>query len=236
MAPLLVVVGSGPGIGVATAAHFASNAFNIALISRNPTRLQEDVSKVQAVNSSVKVQAFPANVADSDALKKALETIHQSMGLPEVVLFNTARIAQTTIGETDVQEVLDDFKLMNIGQLITAYWAFPLLTQLAAQNKPGVHPTFLNSSSGVGNTPLPPLFSLCMQKAAQNNFLGSFAQVAGPKGVHIARVDINGVVRDEEPVLNAKNIAEQHWKLSRQGKEEWQDMIEVGSLTAFLNK
>jgi len=75
-----------------------------------------------------------------------------------------------------------------------------------------------------------------MQKAAQNNFLFSLGEVAGPKGIHVARVDINGVVADEEPVLNARNIAEQHWKLSQQDKKDWQSVIEVGSMEDFIKK
>ena len=98
---LLVVVGSGPGIGSATASLFASNGFNIALMSRSAERLKEDQARVSKANSKIECNVFPADVADSSALKRALNQIHESMGPPEVVLFNTARIAPTTIGETD---------------------------------------------------------------------------------------------------------------------------------------
>lgn len=224
---LLVVVGSGPGIGVATASLFASKGFDIALISRNGERLKEDEAKVKQANSKAKVETFPADVADSDALKKALDQIPSSMGPPEVVLFNTARIAPTTIGETDASEILQDFKLMNIGQYVTAVWALPLLAEVAKRS--GTHATFLNSSSGVADTPIPQVFSLSMQKAAQNNFLKSFAHTAGPQDIHVARVDINGAVSDDQPELNAKNIAQQHWTLSQQDKSGWTDKIDVGS-------
>ena len=50
-------------------------------------------------------------------------------------------------------------------------------------------------------------------KAAQNKILDSLAKVAGPRGVHVGRIDINGVVRDEEEVRNAKHISEQLWGL-----------------------
>lgn len=224
---LLVVVGSGPGIGVATASLFASKGFSIALISRNGERLKEDQAKVQKASNTSQVQTFPADVADSSALKKALEQISSTMGSPEVVLFNTARIAPTTIGETDAGEILEDFKMMNIGQYITAVWALPLLAEVAKRS--GTHATFLNSSSGIADMPIPQVFSLSMQKAAQNNFLKSLAHTAGPQGIHVARVDINGPVSDDQPELNAKNIAQQHWTLSQQDKNNWQEKIDVGS-------
>jgi NAD(P)-dependent dehydrogenase (short-subunit alcohol dehydrogenase family) len=109
---LFVVVGSGPGIGVATAIKFASEGFNIALLSRNPERLQEDVTKVQdAAKGEVTIKTFPVDAADHVALKKTLEEVQQIMGSPEVVLYNVARIAPSTIGETEPEYLLDDFKV-----------------------------------------------------------------------------------------------------------------------------
>ena len=80
------------------------------------------------------------------------------------------------------------------------------------------------------------MFSLLMQKAAQRNFLDALSTVAGPAGVHVARSEINGAVADDEPVLNAKDIAEGLYKLSRQDKNEWQDKVSVGTVEAFLKK
>lgn len=110
--PLFVVVGSGPGIGVATASKFASEGFNIALLSRNADRLQEDVAKVKsAAKGNVRIETFTVDAGDHVALKKTLAEVQQKMGSPEVVLYNVARIAPSSIGETEVEFILDDFKV-----------------------------------------------------------------------------------------------------------------------------
>ena len=109
---LFVVVGSGPGIGVATASEFASNGFNVALLSRNADRLQEDAAKVKKVSKeNVIVQTYTADAGDHDALKKTLEKIHEAMGPPEAVLYNVARLAPHSIGEVDAEYLIDDFKV-----------------------------------------------------------------------------------------------------------------------------
>jgi NAD(P)-dependent dehydrogenase (short-subunit alcohol dehydrogenase family) len=109
---LFVVVGSGPGIGVATASKFASEGFNIALLSRSADRLQEDVTKVKsAAKRNVQIQAFAVDASDHVALKKTLAEVQQKMGSPEVVLYNVARIAPSSIGETEPEFLLDDFKV-----------------------------------------------------------------------------------------------------------------------------
>lgn len=112
MTKLLVIVGTGPGIGLSTATLFASKGFNIALLSRNPDRLDEEVRKVDAAGQGkVKVVSFPVDVSDHVALKRTLEEVEQYMGKPEVVVFNAARIAKTIIGETREEDMTADFKV-----------------------------------------------------------------------------------------------------------------------------
>ena len=121
---------------------------------------------------------------------------------------------------------------MNIGQIVAATWALPLLEEVAKES--GTHPTFLLNSSGISYSPISGLFSLSMQKAAQNNFLLSMSQTAGPKGVHVARVDINGTVSPEDPEINPKNIASKLWDLYSQDKNDWAEKVDVGTMDAFL--
>ena len=115
MTKLLVIVGTGPGIGLSTAMLFASKGFNVALLSRNPDRLEEDVKKVGAAGKgSVKVVSFPVDVSDYVALKKTLGEVKQDMGKPEVVIFNAARIADTNIGEPIEEDIIGDFKVSKL--------------------------------------------------------------------------------------------------------------------------
>jgi NAD(P)-dependent dehydrogenase (short-subunit alcohol dehydrogenase family) len=118
---LLIVVGSGPGIGVAAACRFALEGYNVALISRSLERLNDDVANVYAhrdehkdngkVKSNVKIQPFAADTSDHVALKKALDDIHEAMGPPEVVLYNAARINTMVIEEASVEDMMEDFKV-----------------------------------------------------------------------------------------------------------------------------
>lgn len=75
-----------------------------------------------------------------------------------------------------------------------------------------------------------------MGKAAQRNFMGAFNQIAAPAGVHVARSEINGIVADENPELNAKNIAEGLYVLSRQEKSQWQQRVELGKVEDFVRQ
>lgn len=110
---LIVVVGSGPGIGSSTAAHFASQGFNVALLSRNAERLKDDASRVSAAvgDHKVKVQTYPVDVGNHADLKKVLGQIKTDLGSPEVVLFNAARVAPSNFGEISVERLSEDFQV-----------------------------------------------------------------------------------------------------------------------------
>lgn len=98
-------------MGVATGSRFASKGFNVAVLSRDAQRLQQDVASIQKSNANVKVQAYPVDVGDHVALPKVLAKVQADLGEPEVVYFNAARVAPTTIGETTSEEILEDFKV-----------------------------------------------------------------------------------------------------------------------------
>ena len=232
---LLVLIGSGPGIGVATAKLFASKGFNVALVSRSADRLKDDAAQVKsaATDSSVKVETFPVDVSDHVALKSKLESIHQSLGPPEVIVYNAARVGPSEFGIFTPDEMVQDYRLNSVGIYVVAAWALPYLEQSAQQ---GGHPSFFLSGSGVNYRPLPPVWSLSMNKAAQTNFLKTLRHIAGPKGVHVAWVNINGHVSPEEPVSTPDASAQQHWILYQQDKKDWEHSRELGDMEAYAKE
>jgi short-subunit dehydrogenase len=228
---LLVLIGSGPGVGVTTASLYASKNFNVALISRDAGRLKDDAQKVQSsAKGEVDIKTFAVDVADDKAFLKTLQSVHQTMGLPEVVIFNAARVGPSSFGEFTPEELVQDYRINNVGIYVAATWALPLLAEVAKQPS---HPAFFLSGSGIGYQPFSPFFSLSMQKAAQDNFLLSVDQIAAPQGIHIARIDINGIVSPDDPVTTPDACAQEHWNLYQQEKGGWKHAVELGTMGSF---
>lgn len=118
---------------------------------------------------------------------------------------------------------------MNVGLYVTATWAVPLLGSLK-QEKPNSHPSFFITGGGIWKEYLHFVFALSMQKAAQVNFAGCLAQIAGPMGIHVATISVNGLVSDSDPVTNAKNVASTYWKLYLQESNDWENMVDLGGM------
>ena len=110
----LIVIGSGPGIGVHTASLFASRGFQLVfLLSRSASRLLEDAKTVKdASDGKATVKTIPVDISDPAALHKALDEIETKLGnVPlEAILHNAARIGQSKFFEWTTDEIERDFR------------------------------------------------------------------------------------------------------------------------------
>ncbi|KAF2667006.1 NAD(P)-binding protein [Microthyrium microscopicum] len=228
MTRLLIVLGSGPGIGVGVASHFASSTFtHIALVARTASRLSTDVSSVQAAaehaGKQVTVKAYPADLADTASLTTALESIKNDFGAPEVVIYNAARTGKSGLFEVDEERVLSDYKVTTLGLYTAAKILAPQLASLAKEE--GRSPALIVTSGGLYKTPYHPFFSLAQSKASQHNLTMSLAQKLAPEGIHVCAIIVHGLVKPESEIFSPANIAKTYWKVYEEGvkgeREVW---------------
>ena len=229
MAPpgALFIVGSGPMIGSHIARLFATHFFtHIALFSRSPANLSRDAHFVTSAVPSASVRTYSADVTDPTALKAALEKAVDGTGAPEVVVYNAARLKFATFGQYSTEDMIEDFKVPNLGLYTTASVLLPHL-QALAKSKPNAHPALFVTSGSVAQQPYGPLFSLSMAKAAQAN-LTKFLAAENRNVVHVALVTVGGWVTPEEEVNNPQNIATKFWDLYKQKTGRWDFEVKCG--------
>jgi NAD(P)-dependent dehydrogenase (short-subunit alcohol dehydrogenase family) len=111
----LVILGSGPGIGIAVAKVFSVRGFtHVALVSRNKERLAQDedgvLDAIQERGYSCRVKTWVCDISDLKQLNSTLQEI-ESFGSLECVLFNPARVAGEPPLEESTQAVERDFRV-----------------------------------------------------------------------------------------------------------------------------
>jgi len=213
-------------IGSHIARLFAQHAFTkVALFSRSITNLSRDASFVSTA-SSARIYTFAADVTDHNGLSAALEKAVSEVGVPEVVVYNAARINYGFFGNYSTADIVKDFKIPNLGLYTTASVLLPCL-QALAKSHPESHPSLFVTSSTLIHQPFAPVFSLSMAKAAQASLVKLLAEEN--KGVvHIALITISGQVSPEEEVNNPANIAAKFWQLYEQEKGSWELEMKCG--------
>ncbi|KAL2824256.1 hypothetical protein BDW59DRAFT_87545 [Aspergillus cavernicola] len=227
---MLLLIGSGPGIGVAVASRFIQQHFSrVALIARNPEQLQKDrqtvLTAAAKANREVTVQTWQVDIGNLDKLQQALDEIAQ-FGTLECVYFNAARVGLSPFFEFPIEDLEEDFRVSNLALYVTARWAMPLLSH----KQPDLtdwNPSLLITNSLLPIDPIPQLFALSMVKAAQANLAKSLEKTFSPLGVHVGLVVVGGMVSPENEALNPGNIAEQAWGLFAQKPGEWTGQVTV---------
>ena len=111
----LLILGSGPGIGVGVAKNFSVRGFtHVALVARNADRLKQDKDQVldaiQERGYSCQVKTWPCDMVKGEDLKKVLKEI-EGFGSLECVLYNAARVAGKPPLEESVESIRGDFEV-----------------------------------------------------------------------------------------------------------------------------
>jgi NAD(P)-dependent dehydrogenase (short-subunit alcohol dehydrogenase family) len=92
----VVVAGVGPGLGSSAAREFAAQGDEVALLARSAEYLEETAADISSTEDGTAL-AVPTDVAESDAVEAAFETIHERFG-PVDALVNNVSSTETTGG------------------------------------------------------------------------------------------------------------------------------------------
>lgn len=223
----IFVIGSGSMIGSHVAHLFATKGFwNVALFARSPSNLSRNASFISSATPLTSVHTYVADITNDAALRAALEEALSELGTPEVVVYNAARNLPNYYGQYSPADIIEDFKLLNLGLYTTASVLLPHLYALA-ECYPDTHTALFVTSEAIVHQSLATMASLSMAKAAQTSLTKILA--AGIEDVvHVALVTIGGHVSPEEEVNNPAHIATAFWKLYEQKKGDWQFEMKCG--------
>ena len=78
MSKVVVVTGAGAGVGRATAEKFASEGYDVALLSRDPHRLERAAADLRRYG--VRALPIPTDVADAAAVEAAADQTERELG------------------------------------------------------------------------------------------------------------------------------------------------------------
>ncbi|MGI4944253.1 MAG: SDR family oxidoreductase [Janthinobacterium lividum] len=78
MPKIVVITGAGAGVGRAAATEFARQGCDVALLSRDPDRLEHAASELRRFG--VRALPIPTDVADAEAVEAAADRVEQELG------------------------------------------------------------------------------------------------------------------------------------------------------------
>lgn len=203
-------IGTGPGIGLATAERFAKEGFRIVVSARTADKTSALAEKLKASGYEADVQVVEAgSPADVAALVTRVE---EQYGAIDVLHYNAASMRQSTLQAQPLETLVGDLAV-NIGGALAAVQA---VLPYMLQKKSG---TILLTGGGFALYPSPDFISLSIGKAGLRNLtLGLFESLKS-EGIHIASVSVATSVTPGSK--EAWDIAESFWQLHAQPKDSW---------------
>jgi NAD(P)-dependent dehydrogenase (short-subunit alcohol dehydrogenase family) len=226
---IAMVVGVGPGLGAALVRRFAQGGHAVAMLARSREFMDGLAAEVKAAGG--RTLAVTADVGDAAEINRAFDTVRSKLGAPEVLLYNAGSGNWGTISEITPEQYEESWRVNAFGAFLCAKQAVPDMIK----NKRGVI-LLTGATAGIKAGPMSVAFGPA--KFAVRGLAQSLARDLGPRGIHVAYVNVDGMidmpavrsqmpsVKDED-LLKPAAIAEAYWFLANQDPSAWTQELDV---------
>ncbi|MCT9113539.1 SDR family NAD(P)-dependent oxidoreductase [Streptomyces mirabilis] len=207
-----LIVGVGPGLGLALARAFARDGNPVALFGRGAERLEEYASGLVAEGHTA--NAYQVDAADPEALQASLVKAADELGSPEVLVYNAALLAADTPTGLDAQDFARTLAVNVTGAMVAARTVLTLL--------PDGRGSLLFTGGGLALDPSPGYSSLSVGKAALRAYVQSLYKQQQGTGVHVTTVTVTGYIGGGDPRFTPEALAAAYLDLHHQPQGWWQ--------------
>jgi NAD(P)-dependent dehydrogenase (short-subunit alcohol dehydrogenase family) len=225
MKKICLITGVGPGTGSALVKRFAEGGYQVAMVARNPQRLDELASQIPGTHP------YACDVTDRTALEATVAKVQEDLGAPSILLHNAVGGAFGSFRDIDPDVLERNFQVNTMALL---HLARALSPEMSAAGEGAIIATGNTSAyRGKANFAM-----FAPSKAAQRILMESMARILGPEGVHVAYVAIDaviGVPRMREMLPDAPDeffckpvdIADECYRVAHQPRSAWSFNVEI---------
>ena len=217
-----VITGVGPGLGAALVRRFAAS-YAVAILARKAEYLKALAAEIRQTGATV--LDVSCDVSDRAQMAEAFRGIRVDLGEPEVLLYNAGSGTFGTITEITPQQYEADWRVNALGAFLAAREVTP---GMIARGRG----TMLFTGATAGVKAGPRSVSFGPAKFAMRGLAQSLARDLGPKGIHVAWVNVDGSIDipgarglkpslKDDDFLKPNAIAETYWHLAHQDPSAW---------------
>jgi len=222
MSEIALIVGAGAGLSASLARLFSANGMKVALAAR-------DTEKLAGLALETDAATHPCNVADKTSVANLFNWMDDTLGSPDIVVFNASKRARGPIVDLDPDEVL-------AATTVTCHGAFLVAQQATRRMLKAGHGTILLTGASAGVKGYPQSAPFAMGKFGLRGLAQSMARELHPQNIHIGHFVIDGGIRTEndqrenpgeDKLLDPDAIAESYLHFHRQPRSSWAWEIEL---------
>lgn len=211
-----VIVGVGPGLGVALAHAFANAGHPVAMLDRDTARL--DTAATELASTSQDVRGYAADAADPGSLCAALRSAITELGAPDVLVYHVGAVRKDSPIGGDDQDWANGTAIRVLGARVAANAILPELRDGRG--------SLLFTGGGFALHPSKEYASLSVGKAALRAYVQVLHDQLAGTSVHATIVTITKGIGSEarfDPAVLARAYLELH----NQPESLWQPELVI---------
>ncbi|MFI5976447.1 SDR family NAD(P)-dependent oxidoreductase [Streptomyces sp. NPDC051452] len=203
----IAIVGAGPGLGAAVARRFGREGYDVALIARDRTRLDELVDGLAA--EGITVRGFTADVRRPQELTNALEETAATLGPVEVLQYSPVphRDFMRPVLETGHRDLVGPVEFSVYGPVAAVRQVLPGMRRLGRG-------TILLVNGGTAAVPHPDRAGTSIAFAAESAYGHLLHERLAGEGIHVAQLVIPGAIvpghARRDPAVLARSLWGMH--------------------------
>ncbi len=199
----LLLVGAGPGLGLAVARRFAVGGYRVTLLARQTDRLGKLAQSLD--DTGAEIDTIEADVGDSDDLRARMTQLYRSDSAPGVIIYNAVMGAPDQLMSTTAEHLQTAYAVDVIGAIVIAQVA-------ALAMKAAGFGTIVVTGGGFADHPIPALATISLGKAALRSAATMLGADLGPDGIRVATLTIAGQIV-AGTAFDPERIAERYWEV-----------------------
>jgi len=179
----LLLVGAGPGLGMAVARRFAAGGYRVTLVARSTDGLRDLAGTLAGTGAAISTIA--ADASDPDGLGARMRELYAGNGAPGVIVYNAVLGAPDRLLSSSVAHLQAAYAVDVISAVVVAQVAAPAMRAAGSG-------TILVTGGGFADHPIPALATVSLGKAALRSAATMLGAELGPDGIRVATLTIAG--------------------------------------------
>ena len=179
--PVCVVVGAGPGNGVAFARRFAQDGYAVAALTRRPDTI------APVLQTLPDCLLLACDVTDSVSLEAALARVEAELGVVDTLIYNAGSGVWGTVETVSPDAFEQSWRVNALGGYVAARAVIPGLKRRG-------HGTIVFVGATASRRGGAASVAFAAAKAAQRSMAESLARHLWPSGIHVCLIVIDGVI------------------------------------------
>ncbi len=209
----LLLVGAGPGLGLAIARRFATDGYHITLIARGSDGLDKLADSL--ANTGAVIDTISADASDPDALGDQITTLYSAEAAPGVIVYNAVVGAPDQLLSSTVAHLQMAYAVDVIGAIVVVQRAAPAMRNAGSG-------TILVTGGGFADHPISALATVSLGKAALRSAATMLGADLKADGIRVATLTIAGQIV-AGTAFDPELIAERYWEVTHTEAGAWRD-------------